>query len=150
MIRTLWVFASASLAFVCGCSELDNCPDANDEKVPVDNGPPKTPTLVYSSAPWEGPRDPFPAKTLMTFVHYLGATPEIVTSYVSFSREGTDVTENAGNQGRIRCVDDEEIWIKNDTCEEAFFIRVAASASGEMHTDCSCAGRFAEPPTCTP
>ena len=71
-------------------------------------------------------------------MHGLGATPETVNSYVSFVSEGSDATENAGNQGLIRCVDDTEIWIKNDTCEEEFFIRVVAYASGSPSTSVTC------------
>jgi hypothetical protein len=74
----------------------------------------------------------------MRFEHGLGTTPEIVNTYVSFERQGSDVTENAGNQGRIKCVDSQEIVIKNDTCEESFYIRVVAYASGSggASTDC--------------
>jgi hypothetical protein len=138
-------FALAVVLLLSGCSDLDNCPDDDGDHVVAEAELSTTDTTsgIYSSCPWEGPRDPFPAKVTLRFVHGLAATPELVTSYVSFAPDESDVTENAGNQGRIRCVDDTEIWIKNDTCEKNFFIRVVASASGETHTDCSCGDRLA-------
>jgi hypothetical protein len=129
-----------------GCSALDNCPDGSSapgDAVVIKGGTTDPDALIYTSSDWEGPRDPFPAKRLMRFEHHLGVTPELVVTYVSFNAEGSDVTENAGNQGRIQCVDDDDIWIKNDTCEEDFFIRVAAYASGATHTACSCTDQFA-------
>lgn len=125
-----------------GCSELDNCPDERDDVVEITDRMSDPAAGIYSSVPWEGPRDPFPAKTLMRFEHALGTTPEVVTTYVSFSAKDHDVTENAGNQGRIRCVDNTDIWLVNDTCEEGFYVRVAAWASGSTDTTCKCQDRF--------
>lgn len=143
--RCLLFFALAALALGgSGCSELDNCPEAQPAVV-IESGTTDSQSLIYSSSPWEGPRDWFPAKTCMHFVHGLGTTPEFVNSYVSFASENSDVTENAGNQGRIKCVDDYEIIIKNDTCEEDFFIRVAAFASGTADTPVPCADRSPHP-----
>ena len=74
--------------------------------------------------------------------HDLGTTPEIVNTFIAFSEDGIakggDVTENTGNQGRIRCVDAAEIVVQNDTCEEDFYLRVAATATGEGSTDITC------------
>jgi hypothetical protein len=84
----------------------------------------------------------------MRFEHGLGTTPEVVATYVSFRRSGSDVSENAGNQGRIHCVDNDEIWIKNDTCEEGFYVRVAAWASGTTDTPCTCEELFENPKAC--
>jgi hypothetical protein len=133
------------LPLLLGCSELDNCPDEGEDiTVPLGDRRSDPETGFYESSPWEGPRDPFPAKTLVRFEHGLGTTPEVVVSYVSFSDDDSDVSENAGNQGRIRCVDNTDIWIKNDTCEESFYIRVVAVASGTLDTACSCEQRFAD------
>lgn len=130
---------------LCGCGDLDNCADddGRNELAEAKNASTDTTAGVFTSCPWEGPRDPFPAKVTLRFEHGLGATPETVSSYVSFASKDSDFTENAGNQGRIRCVDDTEIWIKNDTCEESFFVRVVAQASGNTHTTCSCPDRIA-------
>jgi hypothetical protein len=137
--------AISVVLLLSGCSELDNCPDDDGQTSMAAATESSTDSAagIYTSCPWEGPRDPFPAKVTLRFEHGLPATPEIVTSYVSFASTGSDVTENAGNQGRIRCVDDTEIWIKNDTCEEDFFIRVVAHASGSTHADCTCNDRLA-------
>src|SRR5688500_13049513 len=110
MIKTLSPLAFLGALLLLGCSELDNCPDGQD---PIDfNGGRSDPdALIYESSGWDEPRQPFPAKTCMRFAHGLGTTPELVQSYVSFSSKGTDLTENAGNQGRIECVDDQEIVI---------------------------------------
>src|SRR5690349_7197763 len=87
--------------FLCGCSELDNCPDDAKHAIYADAPDASTDTeaLVYTSAPWEGPRNPYPARTCLHFVHDLGSTPETVSTYVSFNSTGSDLTENAGNQG---------------------------------------------------
>ncbi len=144
-----------------GCSELDNCPDAAKAAVEIGMRPeagaaatepegaggagganaaePTEPSpSIYESSKWDASRVAFPAKTCMRFYHGLDTTPEIVNSYVSFERSGSDVTENAGNQGRIKCVDSEQIVIKNDTCETDFFIRVVAYASGAVDTSTDC------------
>lgn len=129
-------------ALAVGCSELDNCPDAHDDIV-VDTGTTYPEANLYESSEWTGKLDPFPAKTIVRFKHDLGTRPEIVNTYIAFSKDGTggdsDVTENTGNQGRIKCVDAAEILVENDTCEENFFLRVTAYATGEgsTKTDCS-------------
>lgn len=135
----------ASLLALVGCDQLDNCPDAQD---PITVEPlPATPkyagsvdldSLSYESAPWNGKLARFPPDTVMRFVHDLGFAPRFVDTFVSFTSTGTgdgDVTENAGNQGRIRCVDAHEIVVVNDTCEENFFIRVSAWAVGTESDD---------------
>jgi hypothetical protein len=100
--------------------------------------------LIYESSKWGAQRVAFPAKTCLRFYHGLKTadgsrtTPEIVNSYVSFRSSGSDVTENAGNQGRIKCVDSEQIVIMNDTCEDEFFIRVVAYASGSADASVEC------------
>jgi hypothetical protein len=144
-----------------GCSELDNCADAPTQAKevgtpPQGDGPSAEPEagggaggadaaepsepmpLIYESSTWDDERVAFPAKTCMRFYHGLGTTPEIVNTYVSFRSKESDVTENAGNQGRIKCVDSEQIVIMNDTCEEEFFIRVVAYASGAADTSIEC------------
>ena len=41
------------------------------------------------------------------------------------------MTQNAGSAGLITCVDDNVIVVKNGTCENGFFIRVTALATGK-------------------
>jgi len=117
-----------------GCSALGNCPAGQTDAIAIDKGDAGTDTaaLTYASAPWDGPLDKFPAKSIVSFKHYLGVVPLTTQTFVSFSSNGTDdagggdVTENAGNQGRIVCVDSDVIMVKNDTCEDSFYIRVIA------------------------
>lgn len=126
---------------LAGCSALDNCPGGSDTPIVVDSGTTYPEARIYQSSEWDDALIPFPAKTLLRFKHDLGVRPEIVVSYVSFSSNGvgaSDVTENTGNQGRIECIDAKEIDIRNDTCEEGFFVRVTAYASGEGSTEEVC------------
>jgi hypothetical protein len=134
------VALSVCLAFSVGCSALGNCPPEGDD-VFIEEGTTEIEGLAYESSTWEGPRNKFPAKTFVHFIHDIGYTPDLVNSYVSFTPEGSDVSENAGNQGRIKCVDDHQIIIKNDTCEETFYIRVVAYAPLKKHAACSCDDR---------
>lgn len=147
----------ALLATLSGCSELDNCPAAQDAR-PIENRHTDTAALVYESAQWGGetepwpghpkvrPLDRFPPETALHFIHGLGVVPTLVKTYLAFSPDGTDgpkagdVTENAGNQARIQCVDAKEIVITNDTCEEDFHIRVVAYGLGSTSTETFCSG----------
>src|SRR6187402_3029753 len=113
-MRLLLTCLLLGLAALTGCSELDNCPDEGTPIV-IDTGTTDIDSMIYWSADINGPRDYYPAKTTLHFTHDLGVTPEIVNTYVAFKPEGSDVSENTGNQGRIKCVDDREIVIKNDT-----------------------------------
>lgn len=133
----------ALLATLSGCSELDNCPDAGDP-IEIPRRAEDTDPLFYESAPWGGELTAFPSDTDMHFIHDLGHTPTVVKTYLAFSKSGTsqgDVTENAGNQARIQCVDAERIVVTNDTCEEDFFIRVVAISSGNESSDITCKPR---------
>jgi hypothetical protein len=137
----------ALLSLLSACDELDNCPDPGEpitvsaETTKEYRGSTDLETLTYESAPWDGPLQHFPPETKLRFVHDLGFRPQYVFSWISFTEHGThggeggDVTENTGNQGRIQCVDAHEIIIENDTCEEDFYIRVAAWAIGNESTD---------------
>jgi hypothetical protein len=127
--------ALCALAATCGCSELDNCPDGRDEAIVIDR-PSATHVdeLVFeSSAGWEN-FDAFPAKTELKFTHELGVKPYFVTSYLSFTAKATNgngggsFTEAAGNEVAFQCIDSHSIVIKNDTCEESFFVKVVAAA----------------------
>jgi hypothetical protein len=147
MTNSCWRLLTAltALAVACGCSDLDNCPDAQ-APISIANEPGSTDvdSLYFESAPWGGPLAPFPAKTELRFEHGLGVTPLLVKAYLSFSKEGTSdndagsLTEVAGNEGPYECIDHKLIVIKNDTCEKSFFVRVVAmgaspSDDGEDH-----------------
>ncbi len=142
-LRLLTAFLA--LTATCGCSGLDNCPDGSDQAIPIDTGTTDQASLTFESAPWAGPLDAFPAKTQLAFKHDLGVTPLLVKAYLSFSKVGTNendpgsVTEVAGNEGPLDCIDSKVIVVKNDTCEKGFFIRVVAlGASPNSDTDAHC------------
>ena len=149
--QTTRALLAALFLALTGCDQLDNCPDGKDpitiEPLPATDeyaGSTDLESLTYESAPLNGPLDPFPPGTLMRFVHDLGFAPKFPFTFVSFTKHGThdgkdgDVTENAGNQGRILCIDAHEIIVLNDTCEEDFYIRVSAWAVGNESTEVVC------------
>lgn len=123
------------------CSSVTSgCPDEQPART-LDSGATDSQSLFYESAPWTGPLDSFPARSELIFQHRLGLTPQIVMTYLSFSKNGTadtDVAENAGNQGLIECVDSEIIRIRNDTCEGGFYIRVVAMATPNARAESHC------------
>ncbi len=128
------------LASLCiSCSDLSNCPAGKSDKT-IDTGSTDPNTRVYQSAPPGGPRDAFPAKTTLHFVHNLGFTPEFRQSFVSFTAENSNLSESAGNQSEWLCVDDQEFVVRNDTCQD-FYIVVSAYGSGTQHAPCKCQDR---------
>jgi hypothetical protein len=131
-----------ALALVsAGCSSLGNCP-AGQADIVIETGKTvREQGLYYSAPPW-GPRDPFPAKTTLHFIHDLGFSPVFHGSTVSFDAEPRDWSENVGNQGRWKCIDDHEVVIENDTCED-FFISITLWGPDDVHNRCSCAQRAA-------
>jgi hypothetical protein len=80
----------------------------------------------YESSSWKAAYLPFPGGKQYHLVHHLGFTPAQVEIFLSFSPDGERVAPCAGNSCIIRCVDDEIIWLKNDTCAD-FWIRVATA-----------------------
>lgn len=122
-----------------GCSELDNCPDGEPD-IGIETGETNAQAGMYQSAPFWGPRNRFPAKTTLHFKHRLGFVPEELRSYVSFTEQYSSFSENAGNQGDWLCVDDEELVLRNSTCED-FYVVVSAHGSGSVHAPCACAER---------
>jgi hypothetical protein len=80
----------------------------------------------YESSPWKAGFLPFPGGKQYQFVHHLGFTPAQVEIFFAFNPDGDRSSPCAGNSCIIRCVDDELIWIENDTCAE-FWVRIATS-----------------------
>jgi hypothetical protein len=129
----------ALLGGTCACSDLKNCP-AGKPDITVETGRTNLDARTYQSAPFNGPRDAFPAMTTMHFMHRLGFTPEFMESFVSFLAENSSASENAGNQAEWVCVDDDEFVVRNDTCQD-FYIVVSAYGSGTEHAPCKCSDR---------
>jgi hypothetical protein len=121
---------------VGGCSELDNCPNAQADVVATSGTTTRTSTpelSSYESSAPDGPLLPFPAKTRLRLQHDLGFTPLYVHSSLSFDPNGTagagSITAGSGNPALIDCKDDHSILVRNDTCED-FYIYVTASWIG--------------------
>ncbi len=81
---------------------------------------------VYESSPWKSGLLPYPGGKQYQLEHHLGFTPSIVQVLLAFSPEKEELSLCAGNSCLVRCVDDEMIWIKNDTCAE-FWVRVSTA-----------------------
>lgn len=130
--RSRWALLAPLLAPL-GCSDLANCPEGRDP-ISIETGTTDPTALTYDSAAWDS-LDAFPAMTEVIFRHGLGITPGSVQTFLAFTPNGTNgkaagsVAETAGNQALIECVDSQVIVLKNDTCEQGFFVRVFAVAS---------------------
>lgn len=128
-----------------GCSALDNCPEGRSEPIRITDRASDPDAKTYESVGWSGPIDAFPAKSAVVFEHDLGFTPADVSIFLSFKPGGTNDAEGgsvaltAGNQSLIDCVDSNVIIVRNDTCEESFYIRVFASgvSSDDRKDACS-------------
>ena len=139
------VVALAVLVTSSGCSELNNCVEGSDEVIVVEGGTTYPDSLVYVSAPTDGPLTPFPAKRPVQFTHGLGVTPFFWDSELSFAPHGTNgagggsISKSAGNPTLLDCMDSDVIVLRNDTCEDGFFVRVVVEAAPEGPTgDHSC------------
>lgn len=125
--------AALGLLVTTACSDLHNCPSGREEPIVIDHGLSDIEHETYLSAPLSGPLDAFPAKTKLRFEHELGFIPAIVKVYLAFDPRGTNgsdsgsVAESAGNQALISCVDAHVIEVRNDTCEDGFYISVVAT-----------------------
>lgn len=135
MIDSLGIRAlvGLSLLVTSACSAMRNCPSGQDEPIVIDTGLTDTEKGTFQSAKTDGPLDAFPAKTKLRFKHELGFIPLNFKAWLSFDAGGThgkdggSIAESAGNQALFDCVDAHIIEVKNDTCEDGFFIRITAS-----------------------
>ncbi|HEX2877823.1 MAG TPA: hypothetical protein VHP33_41525 [Polyangiaceae bacterium] len=135
------VLAFAALVTSSGCSDLNNCSEGSDLVIDVEGGTTYPDSLVYVSAPTDGPLPRFPAKRKLRFEHNLGVTPFLTQPSLSFAEHGTNggsdgsIALPAGNSTLLDCVDSSVIVLRNDTCEEGFYVRVVAMAVPDGETD---------------
>jgi hypothetical protein len=133
--------ALAVLITSSGCSELNNCTEGSDVVIDVEGGTTYPDSLVFESAPTDGPLTPFPAKRKLRFEHNLGITPVLIQPSLSFAEHGTNGGEDgsiswpAGNSTLLDCADSHVLVLRNDTCEDDFFVRVFAMAVPDGETD---------------
>jgi hypothetical protein len=126
--------AGASLGCGAAC-------DTGDEANPPDRYTAGTATGdVYESSSWKAGFLPLPGGKQYQLVHHLGFTPAQVEIFLAFDSGGDRVAPCAGNSCIIRCVDDEMIWIENDTCAE-FWVRVTTSGKSFESRGGACTGR---------
>ncbi len=83
---------------------------------------------IYQSSPWGGPLLPFPGGKQYELEHHLGFVPGPVLVYIGFETSDEAVSPCAGNSCIVRRVNDQLIWIQNDTCAD-FSVRVVASGN---------------------
>src|SRR4051794_29356556 len=120
--RSLLFLAALGASACLGCGAA--C-DTSDEANPPDRYTAGTATTdAYESSSWKAGFLPFPGGKQYQLVHHLGFTPAQVEIFLAFDSDGERVAPCAGNSCIIRCVDDEMIWIENDTCAD-FWVRVA-------------------------
>jgi hypothetical protein len=96
-------------------------------------------TQIYESSLSTSGLLPFPGGKQYYLIHHLGFTPASVEYLIGFSSSGEAVTNCAGNTCIERCVNDELIWIQNDTCAD-FFLRVVASKKSLTQQGALCPG----------
>jgi hypothetical protein len=123
--------ALGALAVACGCSGLDNCPDAR-EAITIDRpGATDKDVWIYSSSEGWDSFDEYPAKTELRFKHDLGV-PLWADAVLSFKAKATSegsFTPAAGNSAEFSCMDSHTIVLRNNTCERSFFVKVVAFGS---------------------
>ena len=135
MLRLMGQLRVGLVLLAMGCDVDGRCAGTGQSRT-VTTGTTDLNSLTYVSAPWDGQLEELGPRSTLTFVHGLGVVPDLVTSYVSFTRDGTsdsEVTENTGNQGEITCVDENVVVVENGTCA-TFFIRVVAARLGDTGT----------------
>jgi hypothetical protein len=116
------VAVGASACLGCG-GACDTSDDAN----PPSRYTAGTATAdVYESSSWKAGLLPFSGGKQYQLVHHLGFTPAQVEIFLAFSSDGERAAPCAGNSCVIRCVDDEMIWVENDTCAD-FWVRVTTT-----------------------
>jgi hypothetical protein len=93
----------------------------------------------YESSPWRSGLLPFPGGKQYQLDHHLGFTPSWVGIDLAFGPDGERVAPCSGNSCLIRCVDDQIIWIKNDTCAD-FWVRVVSAGRSFEGLGASCTG----------
>jgi hypothetical protein len=135
LLLGLAVVGAASSGLGCGGA----CDTADEANLPERYGGGQATADGYESSSWKWGLLPFPGGKQYQLEHHLGFTPLSVEIYIGFGPDGERVAPCAGNSCLIRCVNDEFIWIKNDTCTD-FWVRVTASQESFEHRGNSCEG----------
>ena len=134
----LFAFCLTSSSYVgLGCSD---CRVSGQDPVVYKGGRTNAAKTVYESTPADATMLHFPQGRTYQFYHGLGKIPLYVPVYVSFCERLTDCGKTddktnpnslalaAGNLALIEVWNDEMIQIRNDTCENNFYMRVVIMA----------------------
>ncbi len=142
-MRSIWIVLLISLGLTSSTAASLGCSDCSvhgQAPVVYEGGTTNPSRTIYQSSAVEAPLLHFPQGRVYEFHHGLGAAPVTVDIFVSFCEQlGTcensaskvapdNVSLSAGNQSLIEAWDDEIILIRNDTCENNFYLRVVAIA----------------------
>jgi hypothetical protein len=120
----LLAVAVTALANATGCtSSCDISDEGNPPEIFTGGG---VRGDEYASSSSLGPLLYFPGGKQYQLVHHLGFTPNDIFFDIAFSANNSAMAGCAGNSCEKRCVDDQIIWVKNDTCTE-FWLLVRAS-----------------------
>ncbi len=133
--RSFLFFIALGACALLGCGAA--CDTSDDANLPDRYTGGTTTDGTYESSPWKTGLLPFPGGKQYQLVHHLGFTPALVEIFLAFSADGERVAPCAGNSCLARCVDDEMIWIKNDTCAE-YWIRVVATGKSSESRGRAC------------
>jgi hypothetical protein len=121
LVATLSALAVASCGPACDISDDAKPPDIYSGGAAKDG--------QYASSSSLGPLLAFPGGKQYQLVHHLGFTPNDVHIDFAFGINDDRFAPCAGNSCEIRCIDDQIIWIKNDTCSDFWILVTASGAS---------------------
>lgn len=142
-MRITWTALLVSLALTSSSAAGLGCSDCSvfgQDPIVYEGGSTNPSRTIFQSSDFQAPMLHFPQGRIYRFHHGLGAAPVTVNIFVSFCEQlGTcedsdskispdNVALSAGNQSLIEKVDEEMIEIRNDTCENNFYVRVVAIA----------------------
>jgi hypothetical protein len=146
-MRSIWIVLLVSLGLTSSTAATLGCSDCSvygQDPVVYDGGDTNASRTIFQSSAVEAPLLHFPQGRVYEFHHGLGATPVTVDIFVSFCEQlqscsktsdkekPNNVALSAGNQSLIEAWDDEIIRIRNDTCENNFYVRVVALADPDQ------------------
>ncbi|HXS16711.1 MAG TPA: hypothetical protein VN764_05965 [Polyangiaceae bacterium] len=142
-MRCIWTVLLTSLGLTSSTAASLGCSDCSvygQDPVVYEGGTTNASRTIYQSSAVEAPLLHFPQGRVYEFHHGLGAAPVTVDIFVSFceqlqscdktsdKKNPNNVALSAGNQSLIEAWDDEVVVIRNDTCENNFYVRVVALA----------------------
>ena len=135
--RVVLLVALAFAGMGTGCGAA--CDTSDDNNAPERYSGGTVTGDSYESSPWRSGLLPFPGGKQYQVEHHLGFTPSSVDIFIGFGPDDQQVSPCSGNTCLIRCVDDQIVWIRNDTCAD-FWVRVATAGRSFESLGASCKG----------